>query len=74
MSEQSRELWNAAVAAEREGDTARAETLFKRLLEEHPMSFEAIDAVFILDAMPRRAEPLRALSSIVRPSRSTGYG
>ena len=74
MSEQSQELWNAAVAAEKQGDTARAETLFRRLLEEHPMSFEAIDAVFILDAMPRRAEPLRVLSALVRSSRSTGYG
>ena len=74
MSEQSRELWNAAVAAEKQGDTAQAKTLFERLLEEHPMSFEAIDAVFILDAMPRRAEPRGVLSTLVRPSRFTDYG
>jgi hypothetical protein len=74
MSEQSRELWNAAVAAGEQGDTARAETLFRRLLEEHPDSFEAIDAVFVLAARPaRRADPLRVLSSFVRSSH-TGYG
>ena len=74
MSEQARELWKAAVKAQETGETALATTLFRRLLEEHPESFEAIDAVFILATMPRRADPLRAISSFVRAPRSTGNG
>ena len=74
MSEQASELWRAAIAAQERGDTARAEALFRTLLEKHPGSFEAIDAVFVLDASRGRADPLRVIPSFAGTPRSTKHG